>query len=240
MRARLSISPGTAIAVVALFLALGGSAFAVGERIQSTSVAQQRCTNGAVRGVAVVTGDPSKGMANLPDQFTSASGLFSRRFNCSGRAIQVRRAEIGVYEVRFLGNTAPSAIAGGIGLFSATAEPLGAGAFRIRVQNVWRAVDADARYGRRLADQRLVTKTRRSSRREQRGRSTTSTIATNRNVIRLFPTLPAASRGPVRIVQRVGRSRLRTAVPWRWRAACPDPAERVSAVRRPVPENAEA
>ena len=41
-RNRLSLTPGTAIALVALFFALGGSAFAVGERIQNPSVAQQR------------------------------------------------------------------------------------------------------------------------------------------------------------------------------------------------------
>ena len=46
-----SITPGTVLALVALFFALGGSAFAVSERLQSPSVAQQRCTNGAVRGV---------------------------------------------------------------------------------------------------------------------------------------------------------------------------------------------
>ena len=91
-RARhLSVTPGTAIALVALFFALGGSAFAVGERIQSPSVAQQRCANGAVRGVATVTGNPSQGMANIPDRFTSANNLFSRKFNCTGKAVQVRR-----------------------------------------------------------------------------------------------------------------------------------------------------
>ena len=41
---RLSITPGTGIALVALFFALGGSAFAVGERIHGPSVAQQRRT----------------------------------------------------------------------------------------------------------------------------------------------------------------------------------------------------
>jgi hypothetical protein len=142
-RTRLSITPGTAIALVALFFALGGSAFAVGERIQSASVAQQRCTNGAVRGVATVTGDPSRGIANIPDQFSSANVLFSRRFNCTGRAVQVRRVDIGVFEVRFLGNTAPSAIGGGVGAFSTTTESLGGGTFRVRVQDVGRASSAD-------------------------------------------------------------------------------------------------
>ena len=143
-RTHFSITPGTAIALVALFFALGGSAFAVGDRIQTPSVAQQRCANGAVRGIATVTGDPTKGIANLPDTFTSANNLFARRFNCTGRAVQVRRVDTGVYEIRFVGNAAPTLVAGGVGLFSATAETIGAGTFRVRVQNVGRADEADA------------------------------------------------------------------------------------------------
>lgn len=143
---RLSITPGTAIALVALFFALGGSAFAVGERIQGLSVAQQRCTNGAVRGIAAVTGEPSKGMANIPDQFSSANALFSRKFNCTGKAVQVRRTDIGVYEVRFVGNAAPNVVANGIGLFSASVESIGGGTFRVRVQNVGRADEDDGAF----------------------------------------------------------------------------------------------
>jgi len=137
------LQPNTVIAVAALFFALGGSAFAVGEGIQSLAAPQPRCANGAVRGVATVTGNPAQGIANLPSTFTSSPVLFTRRFNCTGRAIQVRRTEIGVYEIRFLGNAAPSAVAGGVGLFSATAETLAPGTFRIRVQNVGRADEAD-------------------------------------------------------------------------------------------------
>ena len=140
---RLSITPGTAIAVVALFFALGGSAFAVGEHIQSPSVAQQRCSNGAVRGIATVTGNPTQGIANIPDQFTSAGNLFSRRFNCARGAIQVRRTAIGVYEVRFAGNSAPTAIAASVGSFTSTTETIGPGTYRVRVQDVGRASEAD-------------------------------------------------------------------------------------------------
>jgi hypothetical protein len=142
-RRRLSITPGSAIALVALFFALGGSAFAVGERIQSPSVAQQRCANGAVRGIATVTGNPSQGIANIPDQFSSANALFARKFNCTGRAVEVRRTAIGVYEVRFVGNAAPSVVANGLGEFSASVETIGPGTFRIRVQNVGRADEDD-------------------------------------------------------------------------------------------------
>ena len=142
-RTRLSFTPGTAIALVALFFALGGSAFAVGERIQGPSAAQQRCANGAVRAFASVTGDPSKGMANIPDQFTSANVIFTRKFNCTGKPVQVRRLEIGVYEVRFVGNAAGTVLANGIGLFSASVELLAPGNFRIRVQNIGRADEDD-------------------------------------------------------------------------------------------------
>jgi hypothetical protein len=143
---RPSITPGTAVGLVALFFALGGSAFAVGERIQGTSVAQQRCTNGAVRGIAVVTGNPSQGIANIPDQFSTSNTLFARKFNCTGRAVQVRRLGIGIYEVQFVGNTAPSVVANGLGFFSASPETLGPGTFRIRVQNVGRADEADGAF----------------------------------------------------------------------------------------------
>jgi hypothetical protein len=144
-RRRIAVTPATAISLVALFFALGGSAFAVGERVHGAAAVQQRCTNGAVRGVATVTGS-NTGMANIPDQFSSAANLFSRRFNCTGRAIQVRRTEIGVYEVRFPNNTAPSAVANGVGLFSATAETMGPGLFRVRVQNVGRADEDDGAF----------------------------------------------------------------------------------------------
>ena len=134
---RLSASPGTAIALVALFFALyftlGGSAFAVGERIQSASVAQQRCANGAVRGFATVTGNPSAGIANVPGEFTSNRALFRRTFNCTGRATQVRRTATGVFEVRFVGSSSQAATATGFGDAYATVEPLSPGTFRVIV-----------------------------------------------------------------------------------------------------------
>jgi hypothetical protein len=127
---RFSIAPGTALGVIALFFALGGSALAVGERIQSPSVAQQRCTNGAVRGVAAVTGT-STGMANIPDKFTSAGNLFARKFNCTAKAVQVRRVETGVFEVRFTGIAGASGVGSATGDAYATVEPAAGGAFKV-------------------------------------------------------------------------------------------------------------
>ena len=114
-RRRLSITPSTVIALIALFFALGGSAYAVGERIQNPSVAQPRCANGAVRGIAAVTGIPSQGMANFPDSFTAAGNLFGRKFNCTGRAVQARRVQAGTFEVRFVGISGASAVASATG-----------------------------------------------------------------------------------------------------------------------------
>jgi hypothetical protein len=137
------VAQGTAIALVALFFALGGSAFAVGERVgSSAAVSQRACAQGNVRGAAYVTGGPS-GAANIPGAFTGARAVFGRRFNCTGRAVQVRRLGIGVYEVHFVGNASPNAIAGGGSGVQASAEPIGAGLFRVTVYPSGRADPGD-------------------------------------------------------------------------------------------------
>lgn len=128
-KGRLTITPGTALGLIALFFALGGSAFAVGERIQGASVAQQRCTNGAVRGIAVVTGNPAVGMANFPDTFTSAG--ISRKFNCTRRAVQAKRVEVGVFDVRFAGISGASGVGSAAGDIYATVQALPDGVFRV-------------------------------------------------------------------------------------------------------------
>jgi hypothetical protein len=131
-RARhLRITPGAAIGVIALFFALGGSAFAVQDRAQSPAVAQQRCANGAVRGVAVVTGIASQGIANMPDSFTGAGNLFGRKFNCTGKAVQARRVETGVFEVRFVGISGASGVGSATGDALATVQPAPGGVFRV-------------------------------------------------------------------------------------------------------------
>jgi hypothetical protein len=136
---RLRIAPGTTIALFALFFALGGSAFAVGERLEGTAApAQRACAQGNVRGVAHVTGSTS-----VPGTFTGAKAMFGRRFNCTGRAVQVRRLGIGVYEVRFVGNGAPNAIASGGSGIQASADRIGAGLYRVTVYPAGRADPAD-------------------------------------------------------------------------------------------------
>jgi hypothetical protein len=140
---RVRVSPATVIGLIALFFALGGSALALGEHVQGPTVAQQRCANGAVRGIAVVTGIPSQGIANLPGDFTGAGKYFGRKFNCTGRAVQARRLEAGVFEVRFVGVAGASAVASATGDAYADVEPTPGGAFRVVMHPAGRDDKAD-------------------------------------------------------------------------------------------------
>lgn len=114
------LSPATVLSAVALFFALGGSAFAVGGSILGSRVqagTESRCATGAVRGIAVVT----------------AAAKLQSAFNCSGRRVNVQRVAAGTYEVRFPGNTAPRAVATELGSCEgpATLDLLGPGHFRV-------------------------------------------------------------------------------------------------------------
>jgi hypothetical protein len=123
---RVRLSPATVLSVVALFFALGGSALAVSHAIRP----QARCANGAVRGLAVVTGVQGKGMANLPDQFSSSGAYFLKQFNCTGGATAVRRVSPGVYDVQFAGNPTVTAVTSGSGANSYL-QVLAPGTFRV-------------------------------------------------------------------------------------------------------------
>ena len=120
------LTPSTVLAGAALFFALGGSAVAVTEAVRP----QARCQPGAVRGYIVVNGEPTKGIANIGDVFTSSRSVIGGRFNCSGPAPQARRVNTGVYEVRFGGNGGQVAVASSAGA-ETTVQAMGGGVFRI-------------------------------------------------------------------------------------------------------------
>ena len=120
------VTPSMVVAGAALFFALGGSAVAVTEAVKP----QARCQPGAVRAFVAVNGDPAKGMANFPDQFTSAKPLIGTRFNCAGGAPQARRVQAGVFEVRFPGSAAQVAAASA-GSAETTIGYVGGGVFRV-------------------------------------------------------------------------------------------------------------
>ena len=109
---RTRVSPALVVASLALFLAAGGSGLALAGKTSP----QPRCAAGAVRGIAVVTGDPLKGLENLPADYSSAANLFGYRFNCSGGAVEVRKApSVNAIDVRFAGNASIVAIASAVG-----------------------------------------------------------------------------------------------------------------------------
>jgi hypothetical protein len=104
-------SPALVLSGVALFFAIGGSAFAVGQRL---GVAQPRCANGAVKGYAYVTGDPRVGIQNMSEGFSSNPKLFSARFDCAGALVQVRR-DRDTFVIKFNGIAGRTALVSGIG-----------------------------------------------------------------------------------------------------------------------------
>ena len=129
------MSPALVVAGVALLFALGGSAFAIG---QKAAAPQQRCQNGAVRALAVVTGIPRMGIENLPDTYAANPRAFSRRFNCTGRAIQVRRAGPGQWDVRALGISGASCLASSLSpdAGSISCQPLADGGYRVSLRGI--------------------------------------------------------------------------------------------------------
>jgi hypothetical protein len=104
-------SPALVLSVVALFFAVGGSAFAVGQRL---GVAQPRCASGAVKGYAYVTGDPKVGIQNMAEGWSSSPTLFSARFNCAAATVQVRR-DRDVFVIKFNGVSGRTALVSGVG-----------------------------------------------------------------------------------------------------------------------------
>ncbi len=100
-------SPALFVSLVALFFALGGTAFAIGSKV---TAAQPRCATGAIRGIAVVTGGSVQGPGNMLSTYSSDPGLFGYRWSCTGGKILVRKSSHtpGV-DIQFVGN--PSTVA---------------------------------------------------------------------------------------------------------------------------------
>jgi hypothetical protein len=140
MKFRLHPSPSIVIAGMALLFALGGSAFALGQK----TVPQPRCQTGAVRAIAVVTGVPAKGIENLPDTYTNDPQAFGRRFNCTGKGVEVKRAQSlkGAWDVRFPGISGASCLASSMSpdAGSVSCVPQPDGSYRVSLRGV--ATDA--------------------------------------------------------------------------------------------------
>jgi hypothetical protein len=98
------ITPSMVVAAVALFAALGGSAFAVGSQ-----TAKLGCVAGAVK--AFVTIDVEHFTGAFPQTFSSDPKLFTRRYSCNGRGAEVR-GDKNFFYVRFPGLPEGAPLAG--------------------------------------------------------------------------------------------------------------------------------
>ena len=101
-------SPALVISLIALFFALGGTAFAIGEKLAP----QARCQTGAVRGIAVVNaGDGGLDLSGLPSTYNDDPSYFGYRWSCTGGDISIRKPHgFNGVEVLFSGNPANIAI----------------------------------------------------------------------------------------------------------------------------------
>jgi hypothetical protein len=100
-------TPPMAVAMFALFLALGGSALAVQSAARPVTV----CGNGSVKAIASVDTDQYSGP--FPRQFSSAAQNFKVRWQCNGRSPEVREADNAAFQIRFPGINVRSAVATG-------------------------------------------------------------------------------------------------------------------------------
>jgi hypothetical protein len=83
--------------MAALFVALGGSAIAVGTKIRPVN----NCGNGSIKAYASLNVDQFVG--SFPPTFSNQANLFEKRWSCDGQAAEVRTAGNGVWEIRFPG-----------------------------------------------------------------------------------------------------------------------------------------
>jgi hypothetical protein len=71
---------------------------------------QKACSDGAVKGYAIVNGD-----TEFPAEYTSEAGRIPKKFNCTGGAVEAKRISAGNYRVRFGGNAAAIAVSNSYG-----------------------------------------------------------------------------------------------------------------------------
>jgi hypothetical protein len=120
------LTPSLVVAMLALFVALGGSALAVHTRTLGS------CGNGSVKAFAALNFDSISGA--FPQGYTSQRRFFVARYSCTGRAAQLRHSGAGIWDIRFPG-IAPRAAT--VSILSANSHGaaswsvLGDGAFRV-------------------------------------------------------------------------------------------------------------
>ena len=100
------ITPSLAVAALALFVALGGTALAVSSKARPVVA----CGNGSVKAFAAVQLDTYAG--SFPSTFSGDAGNFATRWSCNGQAAQVRSTGSGSFQIRFPGVPMKTVVAG--------------------------------------------------------------------------------------------------------------------------------
>lgn len=67
------------------------------------SQASPRCVTGKARGFVAIRPDPPHLVGTIPNRFTDRQKYVTRRYNCRRGGVQVRRVDLGSYEVLFPG-----------------------------------------------------------------------------------------------------------------------------------------
>lgn len=90
------------------------------------------CVYGRVQGFIAIRSDPVYLVGTIPSQFTANPDYFARRYDCKRTAPQVRRVDLGVYDVRLpeLGNRVAVATGFGDGV-TASVQGLDDGIYRV-------------------------------------------------------------------------------------------------------------
>lgn len=69
--------------------------------VQATSSAATSCGAGEARAFASIRQEPPYLVGTIPSKFTGQARYFQRRYNCRNASAEVRRVDLGVYDVRF-------------------------------------------------------------------------------------------------------------------------------------------
>lgn len=68
-----------------------------------THVSGKRCQGGVAKGYATLDNYPNYLPGTIPNRYTADRTYFTVRYNCTGKSVQVRRVDLGTYDVRFPG-----------------------------------------------------------------------------------------------------------------------------------------
>lgn len=98
--------------------------------------AENRCVTGRAAGFVSIQHDPPFLVGTIPTRFTSQQIFFSRRYSCLGNPPEVRRVDLGFYDVRFPGMPQKVAISDAISddAVSSAVQYLGDGIYRVSLR----------------------------------------------------------------------------------------------------------